>query len=332
MRKIALFLFAVIVAASAFAQSTSTTPTAYAEIINQRNAANNAQTTYYVTPSRTGDEIFMYSVADDYPEYTQLGPGLSRSSKTLNIAPASTQISDSTIIGRALLTAANSAAARTAIGAGQSDFSGIYGDLASIPSTFPPSAHTQAFSTITSTPTSCAGYGIADCLTTTAAASTYATQSSVTSGLAGKQNSLTLTTTGTGAASLVGATLNIPTPASASPFNFSQPSGRSLSVSTSYQGADTSKAAIIYPSYACQNATTVLAASGCTVQVRMGTSALTCSTGTVYYTQSLTVQLGVLITQNSTNPVPIFLPAGAHFIICPTTGTFTVSATEQSAG
>jgi len=126
--------------------------------------------------------------------------------------------------------------------------------------------------------------------------------------------------------------LNKPTIPTVTPFNFSLPSARTIAVSTSYQATDTSKAAVIYPSYACQNATTVLAASGCTAQVRVGSSSLTCSTGTVYYTQSLTVSLGLLITQNSTNPVPIFLPAGAHFIICPSVGTFTVTTVEQSAG
>lgn len=123
-----------------------------------------------------------------------------------------------------------------------------------------------------------------------------------------------------------------PAGASAAPFNYSQPVSRTLAVSTSYQATDTSKAAIIYPSYACQNATQVLASSGCTIQVRMGTGTLTCSTGTVYYTQSLTVNLGVLITQNSTNPVPIMLPVGASFILCPTVGTFTATTVEQTAG
>lgn len=122
------------------------------------------------------------------------------------------------------------------------------------------------------------------------------------------------------------------TGASASPFNFSQPSNRSLTVSTSYQATDTSKAAIIVPSYACQNATQVLASSACTVQVRMGTGTLTCSTGTIYYTQALTVSLGVLLTQNSTNPVPINLPIGASFILCATAGTFTITVVEQTAG
>lgn len=115
-------------------------------------------------------------------------------------------------------------------------------------------------------------------------------------------------------------------------FSFSLPASRTLAASTSYQATDPSKAAVIYPSYACTNATTVLAASGCTIQVRMGSVPLTCATGTVYYTQSLTVQLGVLLTQASINPVPIFLPTGAYFILCPTTGTFTLTAVEQTAG
>lgn len=190
------------------------------------------------------------------------------------------------------------------------------------PVTYAPSAHTQAFSTITGTPTTLAGYGISDA----------ATSASVTTGLAAKQNTLTLTTTGSGAATLVGATLNVPTPAAAPLFNYSQPAARTLAANTSYQASDNTKAAVIMPSYACQNATQVLASSACTLQVRIGTGTLTCSTGTVYYTQSLTVALGVLLTQNSTNPVPIHLPIGASFIICPSAGTFTISAVEQSAG
>jgi hypothetical protein len=39
-------------------------------------------------------------------------------------------------------------------------FSGTYADLAGIPSTFNPTAHNQAWSTITATPTTLAGYGI----------------------------------------------------------------------------------------------------------------------------------------------------------------------------
>lgn len=115
-------------------------------------------------------------------------------------------------------------------------------------------------------------------------------------------------------------------------FSISQPSARTLAVSTSYQAADNTKPAIIYPSFGCQNATTIIASSACTIQVRMGSSALNCATGTVYYTQSLAVTLGLLLTQTSTNPVPIFLPAGGYFIFCPTTGTFTITTVEQALG
>lgn len=60
-----------------------------------------------------------------------------------------TSISDSTSIGRSLMTAPNQSAARSAIGAGASNFSGSYADLTSIPSSFPPSAHSHTSSQIT---------------------------------------------------------------------------------------------------------------------------------------------------------------------------------------
>lgn len=41
-------------------------------------------------------------------------------------------------------------------------FSGSYGDLTGVPSTFTPSSHTHAFSDLTSKPTSLSGYGITD--------------------------------------------------------------------------------------------------------------------------------------------------------------------------
>lgn len=133
-----------------------------------------------------------------------------------------------------------------------------------------------------------------------------------------------------GATGSVGATGA--TGAAAPTFNYSLPASKTIAVSTDYQAANPAKAAVIYPSFSCQNATTILAASACTAQVRVGASTVTCSTGTIYYTQSLTVQLGVLLTQASINPVPVHLPIGAHFIVCPTAGTFTITAVEQTAG
>jgi len=222
-----------------------------------------------------------------------------------------------------------------------------YLGLTNVPSTFAPSAHTHPASQISDSsatgqaiitaPTAASARSTLGVLSTSEVAAGYYPLSGNPSSFinqAGARTAISLTTTGSGAASYNSGTgvLNVPTPAAAVAFNFSQPASRTLAVSTSYQATDPSKAAIIYPSYACQNATQVLASSACTMQVRMGTSALTCSTGTVYYTQSLTVGLGLLLTQNSTNPVPIMLPAGAHFILCATAGTFTITANEQSAG
>jgi len=48
-----------------------------------------------------------------------------------------------------------------------------WADITGKPSTFPPAAHNQAWSTITSTPTTLAGYGIADAITAATAATTY---------------------------------------------------------------------------------------------------------------------------------------------------------------
>lgn len=59
----------------------------------------------------------------------------------------STQIIDTTSVGRAVMTAADAAAARTAIGAGTSSFDGAYSSLSGIPSTFAPSAHKTSHAT-----------------------------------------------------------------------------------------------------------------------------------------------------------------------------------------
>ncbi len=111
---------------------------------------------------------------------------------------------------------------------------------------------------------------------------------------------------------------------------FGFPAARTLSVSTSYQAVDNTKPSILTISAGCTNATTVLAASACTLQVRMHTAAVTCSTGTVYATWSSTYALGLLLTNASISPMQLNLPAGAFFILCPTAGTFTINAVEQA--
>lgn len=124
-----------------------------------------------------------------------------------------------------------------------------------------------------------------------------------------------------------------PAGAAAPTFNFGAPTARTLAVSTQYQAADVTKPAITTISPSCVNATTLLASSACTIQVRQASSAgLTCSTGTVSMTWSSTVQLGLVFNQTSGSPFDVKIPTGGYFILCPTAGTFTINAVEQTAG
>lgn len=64
-------------------------------------------------------------------------------------AVIATQVIDTTTVGRSLMTAADAAAARSAIGAGTSSFDGAYSSLSGIPSTFAPSTHSHTTADIT---------------------------------------------------------------------------------------------------------------------------------------------------------------------------------------
>lgn len=66
---------------------------------------------------------------------------------------ASTLITDSTSIGRQVLTATDAAAVRSFIGVSSSGFDGAYNSLTGIPSTFAPSAHTHPVSQISDSTT-----------------------------------------------------------------------------------------------------------------------------------------------------------------------------------
>lgn len=263
-------------------------------------------------------------------------------------------INDSSSIGRDLMATMSQVDARGIIGAGTSNFSGYYFDMVGIPSTFTPKAHNQAWSTITATPTTLAGYGITDSVSASAL-TPYALSSAVNAALGGKfpnpvgstsqylrgdgslatfPTPLKGDTGDVGATGPTGATgPQGPAGTPAATFNFSDPATRTIAVSTAYQATNTAKAAIVSASVSCQNATTVLASSACTLQVRQSpTSGLTCSTGTVAKTWTSTVQLGLVFTQTSGSPLEVHVPIGGYFILCPTSGTFTIAASEQSAG
>lgn len=150
-------------------------------------------------------------------------------------------------------------------------------------------------------------------------------------GVSAIQNKPTISTVGmTGQ---YGDLLDKPTIPVLTAFNFGAPGVRSLTTATAYQATDSGKAAIVTISPQCTNATTVLAASACTLQVRQGSAGLTCGTGTIVSTWSSTYALGLLLTNTSGSPIDVKLPTGGYFILCATAGTFgTVAAVDQSAG
>lgn len=131
--------------------------------------------------------------------------------------------------------------------------------------------------------------------------------------------------------------LNKPTIPSVTQFNFGLPSNRTLAVSTSYQASDPSKAAIVTVSPSCSATLSLAVGQTCTLQARVSSSTATCSTGTVVATwtngNSGTLTIGLGLTQTVGSPGDIKLPIGSFFILCPTSGTFTITtAVDQSAG
>ena len=325
------FLVGILMSASAMCVAQTTSPVANDISMSIYNGLNN--TLRYVDTDKTGRLQFIMYGQDPTtgnpqlrPQRRVFGPSIvcgSAVDSTCDVVASAVsiyaaQIVDSTTTGRAVLLATDQMAARMAIGAGTSSFDGAYASLSGVPLTFSPTPHTQAFSTITSTPTTLAGYGITDGFT-----------------VAQARAGLSLTTTGTGAATYSTTTgvINVPTPASAAAFNFGQPVAKTIAASIAYQAVDATKAAIVTIIPACTNTTSLVAASACTMQVRQSAAAgLTCSTGTVVSTWSSTIALGLVITQGNSFPIDVKLPIGGFFVVCPSAGTFTLSATEQSAG
>lgn len=119
-------------------------------------------------------------------------------------------------------------------------------------------------------------------------------------------------------------------------FNFGLPVARTLALSTAYQASTPSKPAIVTVTPTCTASLTISGGGTCTLQARIGASGLTCSTGTVAATwtngNTGTLSVGLAMNQTIGSPYGIALPTGAYFVLCPTAGTFTVSAVDQTAG
>lgn len=119
-------------------------------------------------------------------------------------------------------------------------------------------------------------------------------------------------------------------------FNYGLPAARTLAMTTPYQATNPAKPAIVTVSPSCSASLTLAGGTTCTMQARLGAAPLTCSSGTVVATwtngNTGALSVGLALNQVVGSPYGINVPTGASFILCPTSGTFTVTAAEQSAG
>lgn len=119
-------------------------------------------------------------------------------------------------------------------------------------------------------------------------------------------------------------------------FNFGLPAARTLAVSTAYQATNPAKPAIVTVSPSCTASLTLSGGGTCSMQARIGAAPLTCTSGTVAATwtngNTGALSVGLALNQTIGAPYSISLPTGASFILCPTAGTFTITAAEQTAG
>lgn len=178
-------------------------------VATQRNATDTglAPARLVTAPTGGANAIMGYNGTTNLPVHWLVGGGLGISSGSLVALPQSwVSITGKPAFATVAMTGAyadltgaptipaaqvqsdwNAVSAPAAILNKPDLFSGAYSSLTGIPSSFVPAAHTQAWSTITATPTTLSGYGITDGLTASSLAP-YATTASVTSGLSTKFN------------------------------------------------------------------------------------------------------------------------------------------------
>lgn len=126
MRKFLMGLAALLLANNAFAV------VAYDQLFQIRNAGNTAYVNTLIPAPIGTDGIFCYNVTAHIPYWCTPG-NFVFSGGALYAKPLTTDITDSTPKGRELMKATSAADARDIIGAGTSDFSGSWGDLADVP-------------------------------------------------------------------------------------------------------------------------------------------------------------------------------------------------------
>lgn len=179
-------------------------------LINQRNATDSGTLSRTVTiPGGGANGLFGFNGSTVLPMFYTVGSGLTLTGGVLDVVPGG-PVTWASITGKpTFATVATSGAYADLTGApalAPVATAGTYSSLTGIPSTFSPSAHTQAWNTITATPVTLGGYGITDAYPLTGNPSAFVTQ-------AGARTAISLTTTGTsGAATYNNSTgvLNVP--------------------------------------------------------------------------------------------------------------------------
>lgn len=171
--------------------------------MNQRNSTNTLTATVPF-PVPASDSVFFFDTAAVLPKTATMGAGCSLAGGVLSCPGVQadwTAVSGPSQILNQPTTFTPSAHSHVI-----SDVTGLLLELNDrvlvtdprLTDSRDPLAHNQPFSTITSTPTTLAGYGISDGVTSsslTATLGNYATTANVTSGLAGKENLITAGTT-----------------------------------------------------------------------------------------------------------------------------------------
>ncbi|MFK3738959.1 hypothetical protein [Massilia sp. TN1-12] len=292
--------------------------TAYAEgnslIITQRNSADTGNI-LRTLPNPPTDGLLIWNKSTNLPSYLTVGSGLVSSNGVLSALPTTQINADwnatsgaAQILNKpALKTVAITGQAADLTGLAPVATSGSYSDLSNKPVLF-----SGSYADLSGKPTLFSG-AYAD-LTGKPAFAAVATT--------GSYNDLTDKPT-------------IPAPYS---FDFGEPVARTLALSTAYQASNTAKPSIITISTSCTASLTLTAGGTCTLQVRTSpTSGLNCSNGTLYAVNTNantgTLAVGLGLNQRIGSTVDIKLRAGAFFILCPVSGTFTVdAAVDQTAG
>lgn len=269
-------------------------------VFTQRNAADTGNVLR--TPQQPAvDALVYFNVATNLPAYWTLGPGLSVTNGVLSAsgtgpAPVNADWSATSGLAQILNKPAFASVA----------LSGNYGDLSGRPA-LASVATSGAYADLTGKPALFSGL--------------YAD-------LSGKPVLSTVATSGD-----YNDLVNKPAPYT---FNFGMPVTRTLALSTAYTALNAAKPATVTVSPTCTASLTLSGGGTCTLQARIGTAPLTCSSGTVVATwtngNTGALSVGLALNQTVGAPYSINLPAGASMVLCPTAGTFTVSAAEQSVG